>query len=264
MEKTQSESLREYLYRRGMKKLKGLDRRDLILPGNPDVIEEYYSLMKRYSFRLVLREIIKRQDGFKSTDLTHFSSLRAVRTYLKKLREWGMVDLKEDRQYRLSLTPIKSFGLTLEWLTSQVFQRELGAETLWGTRFYGTGHGGDYDVIALMEGILCYVEVKSSPPKHILQQEVESFFNRIEDLLPHMAIFMVDTELRMKDKLAPMFEAELKRRYGPKSERMYPVERMERELFRVHHRVYLINTKKDIETNLRVCLRDHLRFRYLS
>lgn len=261
MERDPSESLRDYLSRRGMKKLKEIDRKDLIIPRQPEAVEEYYDLMRRYSFRLVLRDVIKMQEGFTSTDLTRFSSLEVVRDYLKKLHEWNMIDRLDNCRYRLSLSPIRSFGLTHEWLTNEVLRREFGAETIWGIRFSGTRHGGDYDVIALMEGIMCYTEVKSSPPKHIEQQEVKAFFDRIEDLLPHIAIFMVDTELRMKDKLVPMFETELERRYGRKK---YPVERMERELFRVQHRVYLINTKKDMETNLRACLRDHLRFRYHS
>lgn len=262
MEKVPDEGLRQYLSRRGMKSFKEVDREDLILPPGREAVEDYYDLMRRYSFRLVLRDIIKRQDGFASRDLTRFSSLTVVRKYLKRLHEWGIIGRLRGHKYRLMSGVVKSFGLTLEWFTSEVLRREFGAETLWGIRFYGTRHGGDYDVIALMEGILCYAEVKSSPPKHIEQREVEAFFNRVEDLLPHMAIFMVDTELRMKDKLVPMFESELKRRYRRGAARKYPVERMERELFRVQHRVYLMNTKKDLETNLRACVRDYLRFRY--
>jgi len=258
------ENLRGYLYRRGMKRYKELDRKDLMLPCDPDQIDEYYRLMKRYSFRLVIRDIIKRRDGFRDQALTHFVSLNIVRSYIEKLCEWGIIERLCNDEYRLTSSSIRSFGLTLEWFTSEVLRREFGAETVWGVRFHGTKHGGDYDVIALMEGTLCYVEVKSSPPKHIEQREVEAFFNRMDDLLPQMALFMVDTELRMKDKLLPMFAEELERRHGTKTKEKHSVERMERELFRVDHQLYLINTKKDIETNLRACLRDHLKFKYSS
>jgi hypothetical protein len=242
-----------------MKEPKELDRRDLILPSSPEAVDDYYTLMKKYSFRLVLRDIIKRQDCFRSRDLTRFASTGTVRNYLKKLQEWEVIERLRGCEYRLPAGPVRSFGLTLEWFTSEVLRREFGADTLWGVRFSGTRYGGDYDVIALMEGILCYLEVKSSPPKHIEQREVEAFFNRIEDLLPNFSVFMVDTELRMKDKLVPMFEDELERRFGKAAGGKYTVERMERELFRVRDRVYLINSKKDIEANLRVCVRAHLR-----
>jgi hypothetical protein len=65
-------------------------------------------------------------------------------------------------------------------------------------------------VAAQIEHELVYVEVKSSPPKHIDQRDVASFFERIADVVPHAAVFFVDTELRMTDKIASLFAAELR------------------------------------------------------
>ena len=66
--------------------------------------------------------------------------------------------------------------------------------------------GGDYDVLSWVERNLLYLEVKSSPPKHIEGIEIGAFLDRIEALMPNFAILLVDTELRMKDKLVPLFE----------------------------------------------------------
>jgi len=55
--------------------------------------------------------------------------------------------------------------------------------------------------------------------------EVKTFFLRIDDLLPDVAILFNDTQLRMKDKLVVMFEEELERRYGEESKDLHPVER---------------------------------------
>ena len=65
--------------------------------------------------------------------------------------------------------------------------------------------GGDYDVLGRLDGALVYLEVKSSPPKQVYDSEVRAFLDRVEDLAPDLAVFLMDTELRMKDKLVPMF-----------------------------------------------------------
>ena len=56
----------------------------------------------------------------------------------------------------------------------------------------------------------------------------------------------MDTELRMKDKLVPMFEAELARRFA------YPplITRLERELFHIQDRIFLVNAKESIIGNI--------------
>jgi len=69
-------------------------------------------------------------------------------------------------------------------------------------------------VVALMEGSLVYVETTSSPPKHIKQRDIQAFFDRLEVLAPDLAIYLEDTQLRMKDKIVMMFETELQRRTG--------------------------------------------------
>ena len=142
--------------------------------------------------------------------------------------------------------PIRSFGGTLEWYIAELLKHEFGAETTWGVKFRRPQIGGDYDVIAKFEGALLYAEVKSSPPKQIYDSEITAFFDRVEDLAPAVAIFLMDTELRMKDKIVPLFEAELKRRYAYP----LPVTRLERELFQVQDRTFIINAKESIARNI--------------
>jgi hypothetical protein len=56
----------------------------------------------------------------------------------------------------------------------------------------------------------------------------------------------MDTELRMKDKIVPLFEDELSRRYeAPPS-----VIRMEKELFQIGDRIFIINAKDGIASNI--------------
>ena len=185
--------------RRGMHEFKEIDREDLVLPRTADrqVKDSYYHLLLKYSFRLVLRDIIKHQDAFEIADLTRYCTREVAQDYVDFLNSARIVLPLDEAHYRMAKRPIRSFGITLEWLIAEVLKREFGADVLWGIRFSGTTHGGDYDVVAAMEGILVYVEIKSSPPKHIEQGEITGFLKRTGDLLPHIAIFFEDTELRM-------------------------------------------------------------------
>ena len=90
------------------------------------------------------------------------------------------------------------------------------------------------------------MEIKSSPPKQIYDKEITAFLNRVDDLMPEVSIFFVDTELRMKDKIVPMFEAELKRRY----KKMAGVERITKELFHINKKIFIINSKESISANI--------------
>ncbi len=220
----------------------------------------FYEMMKHYSFRLVLRDMIKSQDGFRIQDLTHYCSSKVVKEYCEALSELGLIMKRGRMSYQTIVRPLYSFGPTLEWFISEMFKREFASPSLYGVSLKKTRSGGDYDVIASWNQRLVYTEVKSSPPKGIEQVEITTFFSRQEDLLPDMAILFDDTQLRMKDKLVVMFEEELSRRYGEDSKKRYPVERLIEELFHIGHRIFIVNSKKDIVENFGICLRDYLRY----
>jgi hypothetical protein len=169
----------------------------------------FYELMKRYSFRLVLRDMIKYQDRFRIQDLTHYCSSKVAQGYCDVLCEMGTITKSGRGGYRTRVSPLYSFGPTLEWFIAEVFKREFASPAIYGVNVKNTPSGGDYDVIASWNRRLVYVEAKSSPPKGVESSEVSTFFSRIEDLLPEVTILFNDTQLRMKDKLVVMFEEEL-------------------------------------------------------
>jgi len=219
----------------------------------------FYEMMKRYSFRLVLRDMIKNQDGFRIRDLTHYCSPKVVRGYCEILCDMGVIIKIGRLSYQIGVRSLYSFGPTLEWFIAEMFKREFASPALYGVSVKKTRSGGDYDVIASWNQRLAYVEVKSSPPKGVEQAEITTFFSRLEDLLPDVAILFNDTQLRMKDKLVVMFEEELERRCGGESKKLYPVERLFEELFHIQHRIFIVNSKKDVAENFGICLRDYLR-----
>ena len=247
------------LWQRGLPVIAHGDHTRTLLPHSLSVPgkERFYELMRRYSFRLFLRDLIQYPEGAELGVLTRYCSLRTVRSYLRDLAELGIVALRHDRSYQLILQQVSSFGPTLEWYVSEVFQREFMAPVLFNVRLEQTRYGGDYDVIAMVNGHLVYVEVKSSPPRGVELPAVSAFLNRLHDLQPHMAVFLVDTELRMKDKIVPLFrEAQDTVADSPES---HPVTRLINEIFHIQHTIYLVNSRKGITSNLRYCFRDFLR-----
>ena len=218
----------------------------------------FYEMMKKYSFRLVLRDMIKYQDGFRIQNLTRYCSAKVVQAYCNLLCEMGAVIRNGRGRYRTRVSPLYSFGPTLEWFIGELFQREFASPAIYGVSVKNTPSGGDYDVMACWNQRLVYAEVKSSPPKGIERNEISTFFSRMEDVLPEVAFLFNDTQLRMKDKLVVMFEEELERRYGRESKTLYPVERLIEELFHVQNHIFIVNSKKDVVENFQYCLRHYL------
>ncbi len=245
------------LKRRGFTIYKSEPAEDLLVPRE-EYLDGYYETMKRYSFRLFLRDTIKHQEGFTGRKVARYASAEVTEEYIDYLLEIGLTE-KVGGVYRLRRGPVKSFGETLEWFVAEVLKREFRMEAIWGVRFRGRPVGGDYDLIAKLDGGLLYMEVKSSPPRQVYAAEISAFWSRTEDLCPDMAVFLMDTHLRMKDKLVPMFEEELKAR----SENPPAVRRLKAEIFCIEDRVFIINSKPSIEGNIGTLLSYYLRRRCL-
>ena len=218
----------------------------------------FYEMMKKYSFRLVLRDMIKYQDRFSIHDLTHYCSSKVAQGYCDLLCEMGVII--KNGKYRTRISPLYSFGPTLEWFIAEMFKKEFASPAIYGVSVKNTPSGGDYDVITSWNRRLVYVEVKSSPPKGVERNEISTFFSRMDDLLPEVAILFEDTQLRMKDKLVVMFEEELGRRYGKESKVLYSVERLFEELFHIQNHIFIVNSKKDVVENFQICFRHYLRY----
>lgn len=230
------------LRRRGFHIYKKEPSEDLFIPA-PDSLDAYYVMLHKYSFRLFLRDVIKKQELFCREDVTRYATSAVTSGYIDYLESIGLI-IKSGVCYRL-FKHIKSFGETLEWYIAEMFKREFGAEALWGVKFKRPKIGGDYDLIARLDSSVVYAEVKSSPPKQIYDKEIGAFLDRVGDLAPEISLFFIDTELRMKDKIVPMFEKELSIRYGVPPE----VVRVERELFRIGEEIFIVNAKDGIVAN---------------
>lgn len=220
---------------------------EVILPvsEDPQIRLLYYKYLGRYSFRLFLRDLIQKRSGEDWRTISRYCSSRVARNYIRFLQQAGLTEIGSDGfSYHYIGPAVRSFGATLEWYVAELMRREFLAPTLFGVKFSDTVHGGDYDVLSVLQGYLVYIEVKSSPPRGVEKPMVEAFLQRLEDLSPDLAIFLVDTELRMRDKIVVLFEEATEKKLN----------RMVKELFSMDDRVYVINTKKSISINIRRCL----------
>ncbi len=151
--------------------------------------------------------------------------------------------------------PAKSFGGTLEWYVARELHRRFGFDVATGVKFHAPGVGGDLDVVAAAEGKLIYVELKSSPPKHLSAQEVAAFFDRLRIVRPDVALFVMDTALRLSDKVLPMLVNELTRRGGTPA----VPGRVQHELWALTPHVYAVNAKRDLLANIGRAIAEGLR-----
>lgn len=230
----------------------------IFLPDCPgDSTDNLYEILKKYSFRIFLRDVINKKDSFRAEDLTKFCSLETAKSYLKFMFTNNLIIKKRGGYYTIRNPAIRSFGDTLEWFISQILIREFDAQSSWGIKLNDTQTGGDYDVMARVEQSLIYIEAKSSPPKHIQNNEIKAFLDRVKELSADLSIFLVDTELRMKDKIVLMFEEELAKRLDQIQVMESPVSRWIDEIFSIGDRILISNSKPNIITNLGRCLRWH-------
>ena len=240
--------IEEVLHRRGLIFRKSNPTDNLLLPSDISPVKErqFYEMMKRYSFRIFLREIIARRNSLQPSRLRRFCSPETEEQYRGFLLRCGIL-LERKQGYVLAKDTVRNFGGTLEWFVAQVMEREFSCPAIWGIKFDHLRAGGDYDVLSWVERNLLYLEVKSSPPKHIEDAEIRSFLDRIEALRPNLAVLLVDTELRMRDKMVGLFEEQLNAGGAKGAE---SIRRLFDETFLIQDQIFLTNSKPNLISNL--------------
>ena len=223
-------------------------RLDVPFPDNlqDDVAERLSDLLGHYAFRLFLRGAILKAEGFAPEEATRYLDSAQAKNCAESLVDLGLAERLPRGYYRL-VYPAKSFGGTLEWYVSRGLCRRFGFDVASGVRLHARGLGGDLDVLAAAEGKLAYLELKSSPPKNLADREVSAFFDRVQRLRPDLTLFVVDTALRLSDKVLPMLIAELERRRG--KTKLAP-RRLVREIWALTPRLYAVNGRTDLLANI--------------
>ncbi len=243
-----------------MLRRRGLDPRpsapDLPLDPSQDpaLADAFAARLGHYAFRLFLRGAILRPRGFAPGQATRYLPAAKARAMAEDLVALGLAERLARGRYRL-LRPPRSFGGTLEWWLGRELSARLGAAVATGVRSGAKGVGGDLDVVASAEGKLVYLEAKSSPPKHLREGEVGAFLRRVRALRPDVSLLVVDTALRLSDKVLPMLLAALAR--GGRAPA--PPRRVFRETFAVTPHLYAVNAREDLVENVCRAIAEGLR-----
>jgi hypothetical protein len=210
--------------------------------------------LDHYAFRLFLRGAILSPAGFRPAEATRYVGAATARAMAEELVALGLAARAGRGRYAL-VHPPRSFGPALEWYLARELAARLGFDTATALRFGAKGVGGDLDVVAAAEGRLVYLEAKSSPPRQLDDAEVAAFFDRLEALRPDLALFVVDTALRLGDKVVPMLAGELRRR---RSRSPVP-RRLLREVWELTPHLYAVGAKGDLATNVGLAIAEGLR-----
>jgi hypothetical protein len=197
-----------------------------------------------YAFRLFFRGAIQRPEGFLPVETTRYLGLDKSMEYAEALVNLGLAE-KTGGKYRLKWAA-GSFGGMLEWYVGRELARRFGFDVMTGVKLHVPGVGGDLDVVAAAEGRLVYLELKSSPPRNLTQQEIAAFCDRLCFLRPDLSLFVVDTALRLSDKILPMFMEEFAGRGYDLTAR----KRIAAQLWALTPRFYLVNGSRDLIMNI--------------
>jgi hypothetical protein len=220
----------------------------------PERLDAIAARLHHYAFRLFLRGAILKRGPFTPAQATRYLPADGARELAEGCVAEGIAERRPGGRYRL-LHPARSFGGTLEWWLARELAARLSCETAFGIRSGAPGLGGDFDVVAALEGKLIYVEAKSSPPKHVTVEEIAAFLQRIAALRPDVALLVVDSALRLGDKVLPLFDEAFARLGAPPPR----PRRLFRETWALTPNLYAVNAKEDLIDNVCRAVAEGLR-----
>jgi hypothetical protein len=201
--------------------------------------------LDHYASRLFLRGAIQNRQRFKPGETTRYLTQDQSRMYARALADLGLAENISQDRYRLKWA-VRNFGGVLEWYVSRELVRRYGFDVATGVKLHVRGGGGDLDVVAAAEGKLVYLELKSSPPRNLMMSEISSFWGRLALLRPDLAIFVVDTALRLSDKVLPMLADAFEQcGFG-----RIVSKRVAAQLWALTPHVYVVNGSRDLMANI--------------
>src|SRR2546425_11600634 len=115
--------VRDALRRRGLSWNGERDPTPLLVPPGA-ARRRHYALLGHYSYRLFLRDVLRRPTDLRATALTRYTTVAVAARYLRFLAAARLVEPSGRGRYRLRERRIVSFGGALEWYVAEAFARE--------------------------------------------------------------------------------------------------------------------------------------------
>lgn len=219
-----------------------------MVPGSrsPKAQDAWATLLDDGTVRKIVRKVLSDRTGTGAGALQKICSEPTLSQHLARLADLGVLITEKDGRCRPAQT-VDNFGRTFEWYVAWVMSEEFEAESEWAVRIRGLTVG-DFDVIALLERDLVHIECKSAAPESIGDRELRMFLQAAQDLAPDIAIFLVDTDNEL-ECLVDRFNIILA------DVAVATIEPQGQGIFFGCRRVYVINSKPSVRTQIRRCLR---------
>jgi hypothetical protein len=250
------QSVEGALRRRGWRPKAHSSLEHVLLPEPPEParLDRYYQDLRHYHFRRLLQEAVEQgllpPPAVRSLEARW--GARAVARTLNRLVDYGLL-VRDQAGFAATSEKIRSFGGTLEWFVAQVLMREHLAPAAWDVRVREIRQGGDFDVLAVLDGRLGYFECKGSPPYNVSADALAQFLDRCRRLRPDLAVLVLDTTLKIDRNIIANLQvllgaaAGLPRRLVRASEGMYEADD--------GMKLFVITGRRSLAANLARCLR---------
>jgi hypothetical protein len=234
--------------------------KNVILPGRQADIERFFQYMSSRTFRNILKKIVVKKHDIRQEDFETECSQDKLHKYLGFLESSGVLNKEPSSSFSLALD-VDEFGYTLEWYVAELFKRELGCTAAWGVRVKDISVGGDFDVLARIEAQLACVETKATSPESVTKPEIRHFLQRDREFDPDISVFLVDTKNNLSGLITAFEEVitsamdESISIRDPNYRRKIQQLNNFRGIYHPFPRMFIINSKPSILTNLRRCLK---------
>ncbi len=242
------------LVRRGLRPKKTMANVPFAEVLGEDVATKLSDWLGHYGFRLFLRGAIQKSQGFRPEETTRYLTRPQACAYADVMVDLGLAEKISSKRYVLKWGA-RNFGGTLEWYVARQLRCKLGFDVATGVKLQVGGVGGDLDIVAAAEGKLVYIELKSSPPKNLTAAEIAGFFDRVCLLRPDLSLFVVDTALRLSDKVVPMLLDELKGRFPGETK----PKQIGSQIWALTPYIYAVNGHRDLMANIGKAIASGLR-----
>jgi len=157
----------------------------------------FYSLLKSYYFRRVLRDVLFIQKISEADkNLIREKWGKVTDEYIAKIEELGI--LRKKNGLLITQFSLSDMGTIFEWFIAKYLSEELSLETMVDVKLKNLEFGGDIDVVARVGTKLIMIECKESPPNNISVAELKSILDRVNYLKPDGFILLIDTTLSIK------------------------------------------------------------------
>ncbi len=203
----------------------------------------FYSLLKSYYFRRVLRDVLFIQKiSVADKNLLKEKWGKVTDEYIAKIEKFGL--LLKKNGLLIAQFSLSDMGTIFEWFIAKYLSEDLNLETMTDVKLKNLEFGGDIDVIARVGTKLVMIECKESPPNNISVGELKSILDRVNYLKPDSFILLIDTTLSIKRNILDNIEWILHDE----------PQRCREGVYRVKDNYYIITAKRNILQNLAVVI----------